>query len=125
MRKFTIAAATVALGLSGVAMAGTAVAAPTGAAGTVTPNSAACGHNGPNNDPNTGHATTAANIRNGSSTSCPAVGAAQPGDVLDYYCYTSAGSYTWTFVRDTRTGTIGWIRDDLLSGNGSYYYCGF
>jgi hypothetical protein len=44
---------------------------------------------------------------------------------LDYHCYTIAGDYTWTYVRNDSTGVSGWIRDDLLSDYGSSVYCGF
>jgi hypothetical protein len=124
-RKVTVAfALPIAAGMCLVGTAGTAMATPSG--GTqVAPASAACGASGSTTTTSTGHATTAAQIRNGSSTSCPAVGAAQPSDVLDYRCWTSAGSFTWTFLKDTRTGKIGWIRDDLLSGDGALAFCGF
>lgn len=120
MRKIVMTAVALALGASSFALAGTAAAAP-----QVAPNNAACGKNGPNLDSTTGHALTGAQIRNGSSTSCPAVGAAQTSDSLDYFCFTVGPDHTWTFVRDLRTGTIGWIRDDLLSGDGSSFFCGF
>lgn len=124
MRKIALTAAAVALGLSGLTLAGTAAAAPLHAA-PVTPDSASCGRTASDRDSRTGHATTAANIRSGSSTSCAALGAAQTGDTLNYYCYTVAGNYTWTYLRDNRTGVKGWVRDDLLSGDGSLVSCGF
>lgn len=66
-----------------------------------------------------------ANMRSGSSTSCTIHGIAYSSHTLDYHCWTSAGSYTWTYVRNDSTGVRGWIRDDLLSDGGSYVYCGF
>ena len=118
----TATAAVMAAGLVGAAQA----QSPTTNATQVTPDNASCGRSGPNLDPHTGHALTPAEIRNGSSTSCPAPGAAQPGDTLDYFCWTQQNtSFTWTFVRDTRTNVRGWIRDDLLSGDGSSVFCGF
>ena len=67
-----------------------------------------------------------ANIRNGSSTSCTKRGEASSGHRLDYHCYTVGNDgYTWTFLRDNNTGISGWVRDDLLSDNGSFKYCGF
>ncbi|MFC7615459.1 hypothetical protein ACFQV2_20125 [Actinokineospora soli] len=39
--------------------------------------------------------------------------------------------YTWTYLRNLRTGVRGWVRDDLLDLNadgqtrGSLSYCGF
>jgi hypothetical protein len=119
----TAAMAVLTLGLVGTAQA----QSPTTNAGQVTPHNAACGTNGTNLDPGTGHALTAAQIRSGSSTGCTAVGAAQTGDTLDYFCWTTqtGGAFTWTYLRDTRTGTRGWVRDDLLSGDGSTHFCGF
>jgi len=118
----TATTAVMVAGLVGAAQA----QSPSTHAAQVTPANAACGRNGSNLDPRTGHALTAAQIRNGSSTSCPAIGAAQPGDTLDYFCWTRQNAtFTWSFVRDTRTNVRGWIRDDLLSGDGSSVFCGF
>ncbi len=49
------------------------------------------------------------------------VGVLQPGDDADYYCWTKGPRFTWTFLRNLRTGVRGWVRDDLLrkSGPGS------
>jgi hypothetical protein len=94
----------------------------------VSPLSAACGRNGPNyqnqryNDAPSGGP---ANIRNGSSTSCPAVGVLMPTDDAVYYCYTSGSGGTWTFLRDLRTGVVGWVLDSLLDGYGSNRRCPF
>ncbi len=66
-----------------------------------------------------------ANQRSGSSTSCAIWGVAGAGDNLDYHCYTTGNDgYTWTYVRNNDDGTTGWVRDDLLSDNGSYVSCG-
>jgi hypothetical protein len=65
------------------------------------------------------------NMRTGSSTSCSVTGVAYSGQKLDYHCYTVAGDYGWTYTRNVATGAYGWIRDDLLSDNGSDVWCGF
>jgi hypothetical protein len=123
-RRVAAVALPIAAGIVLAGAAGTAVATPSSGA-HVAPANAGCGVSGSTATTRTGHALTAAQIRNGSSTSCPAVGAAQPGDVLDYRCFTHAGSFTWTFLKDTRTGVVGWVRDDLLSGDGALFNCGF
>ncbi len=71
--------------------------------------------------------TDGANIRTGSSTGCTSVGLLLQGQRADYHCYTvnSTSGNTWTFLRNVATGKTGWVRDDLLPGNGSYVYCGF
>lgn len=70
--------------------------------------------------------TGAAQQRNGSSKSCKAVGALQPTDDALYYCWTRENpQYTWTYLKNIRTGVQGWTRDDLLRGNGSSRPCGF
>jgi hypothetical protein len=66
-----------------------------------------------------------ANERSGSSTGCTIKGIAYNTQSLDYHCWTSGDGGTWTFVRNDATGVTGWIRDDLLSDNGSSVYCGF
>src|SRR6059058_2255772 len=64
--------------------------------------------------------TDAANIRTGSSTGCTAIGSLLAGQTIDYYCFThtSTGA-TWSYLRDVNTGKVGWVRDDLLPGDGS------
>ena len=98
--------------------------------GAINPDSAAYGKNGP-----TGSSTRtndalapgvdAAKIRTGSSTSCTAVGQLNPGDDATYFCFTFAGSFSWTFLQDIQTGKRGWTRDDLLRDDGSFNFCGF
>jgi hypothetical protein len=39
--------------------------------------------------------------------------------------YTYTYTYTWSYLRDIDTGKVGWVRDDLLPGDGSTFYCGF
>ncbi|GAA2686074.1 MULTISPECIES: SH3 domain-containing protein [Actinosynnema] len=80
----------------------------------------------PNRDPISAitGASSGARIRTGSATSCTAPGSIQPSDQLDYYCYTLGNDgYTWTYLRNRRTGVQGWTRDDLLPGGGSNYGC--
>lgn len=94
---------------------------------------AACGKAGPNLENRTVADAATPNYalqRSGSSTSCTALGQLNPPDDAVYYCYTSAGSYTWTYLRSLRSGIKGWVRDDLLRLNpggsrGSVWYCGF
>lgn len=80
----------------------------------------------PNTDPISAitGASSGARIRTGSSTSCTSVGASEPSDRLDYYCWTlGSDRATWTYLRNVRTGKRGWTRDDLLPGGGSNYAC--
>jgi hypothetical protein len=56
----------------------------------------------------------------------PPAGQAQKSQSLNYYCYTwGLDSHSWTYVKNLATAKQGWIRDDLLSGNGSSQWCGF
>lgn len=87
---------------------------------------ATCGQAGPNR---TNRITTnaaypnAANQRSGSSTGCAINGVLQPTDDALYHCWTRAGNYTWTYLKNMRTGVHGWVRDDLLRDNGSPNAC--
>jgi hypothetical protein len=88
--------------------------------------SASCGTGVSDKDSSSWNKTAnGANERSGSSTSCAINGIAYSTQSLDYHCYTIAGSYTWTYLRNDATGVYGWVRDDLLSDYGSYVYCGF
>jgi hypothetical protein len=96
----------------------------------INPDSAACGKNGPtSSSTRTNNAlapgVSAAKIRTGSSTGCTAVGQLNPGDDATYFCFTLAGSFTWTFLQDIQSGKRGWTRDDLLRDDGSFNFCGF
>lgn len=87
---------------------------------------ASCGKTAADKDGSAWNATASgANERSGSSTSCASNGIAYAGHRLDYHCYTVAGDYTWTYLRNDSTGVSGWVRDDLLSDYGSSVYCGF
>jgi hypothetical protein len=49
----------------------------------------------------------------------------QTSDNADYYCFTSASDgYTWTYLRNIRTGVKG-VQDNLLKDYGSFVCCGF
>jgi hypothetical protein len=107
-------------------LAGTAQAAPAKPVGPIGTMHASCGTNPPDKDSGSWLATarSAANERSGSSTSCTIKGVAQTSDRLDYHCYTDGNDgYTWTYLRNDRTGVAGWVRDDLLKDNGSFVYC--
>jgi len=66
----------------------------------------------------------AAKQRSGSSTGCAAVGVLQPTDDALYFCWTRENAnFTWTYLQNLRTGVRGWVRDDLLDGNGAPNLC--
>jgi hypothetical protein len=51
------------------------------------------------------------------------LGTLQRTDDAVYYCYTvGVDNKTWTYLRDTRTGKKGWVRDDLLRYKGSHCF---
>lgn len=77
----------------------------------------------PNRDSTVGGFLTSASIRTGPSTRCASVGLGQRGHRADYYCYVSGDGGTWTYLRDINTGKRGWVRDDLLTGYGSFQPC--
>src|ERR1044071_8111489 len=53
-------------------------------------------------------------------TSCSSPGVLQPTDDALYFCWTLGDDgFTWTFLRNLRTGAQGWVRDNLLRNNGS------
>jgi hypothetical protein len=101
-----------------------------GGATGISPQHAFCGRAGPNLDGNNNvrdAANTAARQRNGSTTDCPALGVLQLSDDADYHCFTfqANSDFTWTYLRNLRTGVRGWVRDDLLDDRGSFEHCGF
>ncbi len=120
MTKLLRLLAVLALALVPVGLAVPAAAAPT-------PLSASCGSSAPRDLDGSAYrtATTAANIRTGSNVNCTSIGETQSGDRLDYYCWTANSSFSWTYLRDVRTGKKGWVRDDLLPNAGSNVFCGF
>ena len=94
------------------------------------PDFAPCGTGGPNlqNEVigNAASPSGGATQRNGSTINCTAIGVLQPTDDARYFCWTTAPSgHTWTYLRNVRTGVLGWTRDDLLRQNGSNRWCGF
>ncbi|KJK43560.1 hypothetical protein UK23_32765 [Lentzea aerocolonigenes] len=105
-----------------------ALLSPVAQADLVEVQHANCGHNPPENrDPSElVIINSRVNVRNGSSTSCAINGTTQPGDRLDYYCFTQGNDgFTWTFLVDVTRGFRGWSRDNLLPHKGSNYGCGF
>ena len=93
---------------------------------------APCGTPGPNvgnERVNDAAITGAARQRSGSSTGCTAPGAIQPSDDVIYFCWTwqSDFQFSWTYLRNLRTGVRGWVRDDLLRFGGALNedWCGF
>lgn len=89
--------------------------------------SAPCGSRPADHDSSSWNYTVAENytrMRSGTSTSCGILGQAQRSHRLDYHCYTWDGdAYNWTYARNVNTGVQGWIRDDLLTDNGSDIWC--
>jgi ABC-type cobalt transport system substrate-binding protein len=51
-------------------------------------------------------------------------GQGQKSHKVDYHCWTTGSDgYTWSYVRDVNTHYAGWVRDNLLVGNGSLVHC--
>lgn len=139
MKKTILVMATAAFAASGISLAAPASAAPDGAPPKTDPGGvgtmhAACGRAAPTvregwidyDAPVSG----AVNQRNGtiaaSPTNCTIVGQLQPTDDAEYFCYTWGNDgYSWTYLRNTRTGVRGWARDNLLDDYGSALSCGF
>jgi len=96
-------------------------------ADSVSPANAACG-TGATNRQNLlvadASSPNAANQRSGSSTSCTSLGALQPTDDAVYFCFTNGNDgFRWTYLRNARTGVLGWVRGDLLKNGGSNIIC--
>ena len=91
-----------------------------GASGTV-----ACGISYPVRDSSGFHRFPAntVTLRSGPSNSCIQTGQGLPDQLAQYLCYTPGDGGTWTFLRNVSTGDQGWVRDDLLAGNGSQVPC--
>jgi hypothetical protein len=116
------------------AMATLAIAAPASAAASTPPpknpgagasTMVACAISYPDKDFSawvTFPATTVT-LRSGPSNSCIQTGQGTPDQRADYLCYSPGDGGTWTFLRNVATGDQGWVRDDLLSGNGSQVPC--
>ncbi|NEC85107.1 SH3 domain-containing protein [Streptomyces sp. SID12501] len=112
------------------ALAAVAIAVPLSIA-TPAAAHAACGTTVSDKDSSSWNKTAnGANERSGtiasSSTNCTIKGIAYNTQNLDYHCWTLGNDgYTWTYLRNDSTGVTGWVRDNLLSDNGSGVYCGF
>jgi hypothetical protein len=64
------------------------------------------------------------NIRKSPSTSSAICGQGQKSHTVDYHCWkVGSDGRTWTYLRDATTRRAGWVRDDLLKGNGSLVHC--
>ena len=135
MRKTILVMAAAAFFASGIALSAPVSAAPKAEPDGAGPFHASCGTPGPNLENRVeadAPASGAANQRSGSSTGCPAPGVLQPTDDALYFCYTWGNDdFSWTYLRNQRTGVRGWVRDVLLDLNpdgvtrGSLRYCGF
>ena len=62
-------------------------------------------------------------LRSGPSNSCIQTGQGTHDQLAQYLCYTPGDGGTWTFLRNASTGEQGWVRDDLLAGDGSQVPC--
>lgn len=62
-------------------------------------------------------------LRSGPSNSCLQTGQGLHDQRAQYFCYLPGDGGTWTLLRNTSTGDQGWVRDDLLPGNGSDVPC--
>lgn len=127
MKKSLTAGAVAAAALAASSVVGfapAAIAAPQPGAGAVGPLHATCGRAGPNRTGshrvNNAPLNGAVNQRSGSSTGCGAVGVLQPTDDAIYLCWTLGNDgFTWTYLKNIRTGVFGWARDNLLKENGA------
>lgn len=64
------------------------------------------------------------NIRRAPSTNSRICAQGQKSHKVDYHCYAiGSDGRTWTYLRDVTTHYAGWVRDDLLKGNGSLVPC--
>lgn len=64
------------------------------------------------------------NIRRSPSTSARICAQGQKSHVVDYHCWAvGSDGHTWTYLRDATTHYAGWVRDNLLVGNGSLVHC--
>jgi hypothetical protein len=135
VRKMIVGSTLAAFALAGLVVASPASTAAESGPGTVSPMHANCGRIGPNLENRVeldAPAGGAVNQRSGSSTGCTAPGALQPTDDALYFCWTEGNDgFTWSYLRNQRTGVQGWVRDDLLDLNvdgltrGSIVHCGF
>lgn len=80
----------------------------------------ACGtHEGDHDRKNGRFAGNGVHIRTGPRVTpnpgCTIVGEGNRGQVADYYCWDNGQGGTWTYLRDTATGKVGWVQDSFLS----------
>ncbi|MGH3855518.1 MAG: hypothetical protein ACRDR6_18920 [Pseudonocardiaceae bacterium] len=119
-----LAAATVTLAVAAPASAQAPTPSPknpgVGAATTV-----ACGLSYPAKDLSGFHPfpATTVTLRSGPSNSCIQTGQGMPDQLAQYLCYTPGDGGTSTFLRNVSTAEQGWVRDDLLAGDGSQVPC--
>jgi hypothetical protein len=133
MKRTMVGTVIAAFTLAGIVAVAPASAAPAATQGAVGPAHASCGTPGPNLEnrveadaPSGGAANQRSGTRAVSPTDCVIVGVLQPSDDAVYYCWTRGqDGFTWTYLRNLRTGVSGWVRDNLLDGNGSNVGCGF
>lgn len=62
-------------------------------------------------------------LRSGPSNACLQTGQGLPDQLAQYLCYTPGDGGTWTLLRNVSAGDQGWVRDDLLAGDGSQMPC--
>lgn len=122
MAGFALAAAAVTVTLAGPAdaQALTVKDPGVGASSTV-----GCGISYPARDSSGFHRFPAMTVtlRSGPSNACIQTGQGVSDQLAQYLCYTPGDGGTWTFLRNVSTGDQGWVRDDLLAGNGSQVPC--
>lgn len=120
MAGSALAAATVTLTMAVPASAQAPTPPPkdpgVGAASTI-----ACGISYPAKDHSGFHTfpATTVTLRSGPSNSCIQTGQGMPDQLAQYLCYTPGDGGTWTLLRNVSTAEQGWVRDDLLAGDGS------
>jgi hypothetical protein len=123
-----------AAGVLAAAAATVAMAVPASAQGPAPPpknpgvgasSTVACGISYPARDSSAFHRFPAntVTLRSGPSNSCIQTGQGLPDQLAEYLCYTPGDGGTWTFLRNVSTGDQGWVRDDLLAGDGSQVPC--
>jgi hypothetical protein len=128
--RLILAVAALAFAIAVLAVALPANAAPKADSARVFAKDAACGTKAPNRDNwrvNDAAIHGAAQQRTGPSNRvCGAYGVLQPTDDAVYYCVTlDSGGRGWTFLRNLRTGVVGWTVSSLLRYGGSNVWCGF
>lgn len=62
-------------------------------------------------------------LRDGPSNGCIQTGQGLHDQRAQYFCYLPGDGGTWTLLRNVSTGEQGWVRDDLLLGDGSNVPC--